>query len=278
MRNSRNAFTMLELIFVIVIMGILSKFGVELLLKTYESYSRSLILNKLVGESEVAVQQIANRLQYRIKDSELADGQPLLSNAGGEGRLEWIGMDHDGWNGITSTAPAWSGIIDLNQAGTSKTTLVTPGSTSITVDDAIIFIGANRDVLNGLWSNDVNTTQSHQVTAFTAGPPAIITIPDSASSRDVWEYYKVANSAYAINTEDFDGDGINDLVLYYDYKPWLGETWNNDGSSSLLLNHVAAPGFSFQKFGDIVKIEVCVSSNNFTGEGEYKICKNKVIF
>jgi prepilin-type N-terminal cleavage/methylation domain-containing protein len=271
MDKSRSAFTMIELIFVIVIMGILAKFGVELIRKTYEGYTRSMILNQLETKSEAAIQQIANRLQYRIKDSELASGTPLLSNAGGEGRLEWIGMDIDGWNNGN-----WSGIVDLNHPSTSKTTLATPATSSIGAGDAIIFIGGNRNVLDGLWneSNNSDIVQTHRVTGFTAGSPSVITIPNTAgTARDIWEYYKVSKTAFAIEQVG------SQLILRSGYQPWAsGSPTHNYTNASLLLDHVATPGFSFQKLGDIIKIEICVSDNDFMGEGEYKICKHKVIF
>jgi len=262
------AFTMIELIFVIVIMGILAKFGVELIRQTYESYTRSMIVNQLEAKSEAAIQQIANRLQYRIKDSELANGVPLSSNTASVARLEWLGMDVDGWN-----AGNWSGIIDVGQS--TKTTLVTPGTSSIATNDGIIFIGGGRNVLNGLWSSNIATTQVYNVNGFASYPgikPSEITIPNTGSNRYIWEFYKVIDSAFMIEQVG------TQLFLRSGCQPWNSGYPCNYSNNALLIDHVATPGFSFQKLGDIIKIELCVSDNDFMGEGEYKICKHKVIF
>ena len=63
----RNAFTMIELIFVIVIMGIIGKFGVEFLAQAYKSFIFSKINHELHSTSEQAVEIIAKRLENRIR-------------------------------------------------------------------------------------------------------------------------------------------------------------------------------------------------------------------
>ncbi len=65
----RKAFTMIELIFVIVVIGIIAKFGVEFLIQAYNGYTFSVVQNKLQTQTETALEQITNRLQYRIKSS-----------------------------------------------------------------------------------------------------------------------------------------------------------------------------------------------------------------
>jgi len=117
--RSHKAFTMIELIFVIVIMGIIGKFGVEFLAQTYKNFIFSSVNNSLQSKSAMAVEFIATRLQYRIKDSLIARVN-TGTNAVGIGSatgstytvLEWVAMDIDGYRG--STTPNWSGIADLD--------------------------------------------------------------------------------------------------------------------------------------------------------------------
>ena len=68
----RNAFTMIELIFVIVIMGILGKFGTEFLIQTYNNFIFTKVNNTLQSNSAQTIEFIASRLQHRIKDSVIA--------------------------------------------------------------------------------------------------------------------------------------------------------------------------------------------------------------
>ena len=119
----RPGFTMLELIFVIVIMGILAKFGVEFLAQAYNSFIYSSINNKLQAQSSLALKSVGAKLQYRIKDSVIVrdstnppDFLAIGSSPGGATYdiLEWVGTDIEGYRG--NSRPYWSGIIDLDES------------------------------------------------------------------------------------------------------------------------------------------------------------------
>lgn len=264
-RSRRNAFTMVELIFVIVVMGILAKFGVELLKQTYENYTRSMIHNRLESKTEAAIQQIANRLSYRIRDSLIATTGPAaafnsLANANANDNvIEWIGLDLDGWN-----AGNYSGLIDLDDSNT--TALASPGTTSVPAGAAILFMGANVDVSNSFGWHGSGANALHPVTAsanvLTPTTPFII-------GDDIFEYYQVADSAYALAL-------IGDEIFYYDnYQPWNGGTYNPN-SPYFLVDDVST--VNVQKVGDVIKIVLCLSNVDFMQEGNYSICKTKVVF
>ncbi len=261
----RKGFTLLEMVFVIVIFGVLSKFGVELLYKIYENYISSNVQNRLQGQTELAIEQISNRLVYRIKDTTIArDGGDNIVSIGDLGAvntttIEWIGMDIDGWR--AGSAPVWSGLIDLNNAATTSTSLLTPGSTGAGAgaggDGAIFFIGSNV-------SSDTSTTWNNLMHAVTATGN---TLTGSFAGQDVYEYYQFAKSAYRISLEG------QELVLYHTYTPWNS---NARGTRSLIMENVST--FMFGYSGDTLLIKLCVTDNNSTGTGEYSICKEKVVF
>lgn len=58
----RTAFTMIELIFVIVVMGIIGKFGVEFIAEAYKGFINAKINHELQATSEQTVEIIAARL------------------------------------------------------------------------------------------------------------------------------------------------------------------------------------------------------------------------
>ncbi len=276
----RKGFTLIEFIFVIVIFGILSKFGAEMLYKIYENYVYSNTFNRLENQSEAAVKQIANRLQYRIKDSTIARNtltagvEPIGSNDGDEAVLEWIGVDIDGWKGTTTTAPDWSGFIDLQASNAAA--LVSPGTTTVPGTPAIFFIGSNVDLSGtafgwdraGVMPNQAN--DMHPVT-FTAGTGLVSATAGDFTGEDVYEYYQLAQTAYAVSLEG------TDLFLYYNYQPWNGNhAYTAGAQQSLIMQNVT--NFKFTSMGDIMIIQVCVGDNNVTGVGEYSICKEKVVF
>lgn len=279
----RKGFTLLELVFVIVIFGIMSKFGADILYKIYENYVYSNTFNKLQNQSETAVKQIANRLQYRIKDSTIArddnlattSAEPIGSNSGDELVLEWLGTDIDGWRGTIDTTasigPDWSGFIDLEDSNVSA--LSSPGTLYTSVNGAIFFIGSDVDLSSNFgWDAAINnqTASMHPISYDATGK--IIDNTTGATNFtnvDVYEYYQFSKSAYAVSLEG------TDLYFYHDYTPWSGQRLSA-GTKSLIMENVST--FQFTSMGDILVIQVCVSDGNVTGVGEYSICKEKVVF
>ena len=304
----RYAFTMIELIFVIVVMGIIGKFGVEFLAQAYKSFIFANVNHTLQSSSATTVEFIASHLQYRIKDSVIVrtdanltttpPGFTALSSAVSGTPytvLEWIASDIDGFRGYST--PYWSGIIDINESTTAI--LESPATdtgqvdlliqqlsynTSTIGDAALYFIGANTDISDYCWDGNALTEQDAsamhpikkgtKVTQFKPGTVAGVT--DNFSQVTVYEYYKLAWTAYAIAFENYDDDtNMGDLVFYYNYQPWQGEKFYDGGNiqSFTLMENVST--FRAIAIGDIIKIQVCTKSNLVE---EYSICKEKTIF
>ena len=298
----KKAFTFIEMLFVIVIMGILAKFGSEIFRNVYMNYTMSVTNNKLQTDTEDAIQQIANRLQYRIKDSVIArdaatfDPISALDTTKTYTVLEWVGYDIDGWLGDdTNTTPTWSGFIDVDhplalatvntlvshasdfQAGGRVDTVIQALSTSTVENAAIFFTGANTDARTDYgWDTaypyDQNDTAAHRITSAGDVERIVPAAGDDFSGVNVYEQYQLAWTAYAL---ELSADG--NLTLYYDYQPWLGESYSN-ASPALLMQNVET--FKFQAVGDIIKLQVCVSENNIMNDvsGGYSLCKEKAVF
>ena len=303
----KKAFTMLELIFVIVIMGILAKFGVEFLAQAYNSFIFSKINNELQSNSASAVEFISKRLEHRIKDSVIVRNtdtntkNPLVDSEDENATvLEWIASDIDGFRGDSD--PYWSGIIDIDDGNAS--TLVTKGTDTTKTnslinilsygdsdinDSAIYFVGSSHITTNP-WGYDGNITDQYQtmhpIRSAVQSNTFIPTNGNSGADNSftgggrIYEYYKPAWTAYAVRLDYNHTTNSGDLWLHYDYQPWRGDTYllHSDGvtptKSQLIMQNVSS--FQFRAVGSLIKIQVCTKSL-LTNE-EYSICKEKTIF
>jgi len=171
--HMQRAFTLLELIFVTVILGIVASIGSSIVVQIYESYINQKAVHNASLKTELAINQLANRLTYRINRSLLArvpgttdlvptHATPLqgisLADSKTHTALEWIGYENDGFT--AQTVPRWSGFCDLNKsifkqirttasrlkttsgAQTSEQTILNNlSSRSPTPSPAIIFMG-----------------------------------------------------------------------------------------------------------------------------------------
>jgi len=289
---------MIELVFVIVIMGIIGKFGVEFLAQTYRTFIHAKINNELHSNSANALQFIAKRLEYRIAPSTIkrvgtggfVGVTEVVANPDTYNVLEWIAYDSDGFRG--TTAPLWSGIIDLDPSLTTITTLSSVETNTTAIDEliitlsddntsgiqnaAIMFNAASHNPNSFGWAGGDDLTDQtksmHPIDAtgnindFVSG---IAT--DNFEGVNAYNRYMLAWSAYAIVH-----DGTN-LTLYYNYQPWQGENYQTHGTAQLLMENVDTFRIKTNPSGGIFSIMVCARSNLMAGE-EHSICKEKVIF
>jgi len=106
--HKRSALTMIELIFVIIILGIVSSIGAEIIADTYESYIVQRAEYRATMKTELALNQIANRLRYAIpgtvgaRTTKGAPFVPITSVVNPNNRvLQWVAYDGDSFEAIT---------------------------------------------------------------------------------------------------------------------------------------------------------------------------------
>ncbi len=308
----RRAFTLIELVMVIVILGIVSMIASDIIAKMYTGYIQSKIINELEQKTETVIDQIGKRLQYRIKKTMIARQRGTNNflamnsnelNSSSYDMVEWIGYDNESFVGEYNatkgfSVPGWSGFIDIDSGITSNTLnqLKSSGSDlniiERTVDalsngtvslvsagkdrPAIIFKCAQGD--NNLskygWDYGVTGFANHSYTlAVRNNDITTFGIVNPAdANRSICEQYYLAWSAYALVPEGATDDF--NLTLYYNYQPWHDEKYS-DGNSSVLAEHVST--FRVMQVGETLRVKVCIQDGNITGE-PVGFCKEKAIF
>lgn len=304
-KKNRSAFTLLEMLFVIVIVGIIANIGVDVFKNSYTTYLTSNIENHIQTKTSLLTNQIKNLLENRIRGSVIISNSangPFKSltdaNVDKNGKvIEWISVDSEGWDGLwdgTFNRPTWSGFIDLDHASHSNLKLVSPGTdtskintiiTTLSVgtadinDSVLIFTGANSDVNRSFgWHYQVPiATQSndvvHRIQSDVNSSIFAPIVGTTFTLTDVYEFYKLAWTAKALVIE---ADG--NLTLYQNYQPWEGEIYSN-GTATTMMEDVDT--LKFKGVGDIIKFELCINTgpdNSPLVDGNYSYCKEQAVY
>lgn len=302
----RKAFTMLELVMVMVIMGIVASIGAEIIALMYTNYLRSRTINMLESKTEITLEQIAKRLQYRIKESvitrEKGSGNFMAVSSyvgvGDYNILEWIGYSNESLLG--TPRPGWSGFIDLDNNDTNSTTIprptlktsesnltdasatmsaLTEGKIDLTAtkEAALIFKGSAYNIGDFGWGNPTNSDGIATLKVRVGGAIDIFEISNDANPTptEISEQYYLSHTAYAIVPGDVNSTDFN-LTLHYNYQPWHDNEYI-DGNASVLAEHVSL--FRFKQDESILRLKLCLHDANLTGTGDrIVVCKEKVVY
>ncbi len=268
---------MLELIFVIVILGIVSSIGAEIIAQVYESYIIQRAQYRSSMKTELALNQIANRLRYAIPGTvgfraTLGGGFKDITetNTGNDKVLQWVAYDGDSFEAMTSTSrkPGWSGFCDVDQS--NKTVISTPGSQMALTTAIISNLGGNINT-SRIYFTAGGVYLPSDSYAVSSGTGESITLAAAIPvGNTIYERYKLAWSSYALEV-----DGNNDLILHYNFAPAYGQTIG--GSSEILLKDVS--NFRFKGSEGSLRIKICKEEQvGFSATDTIHACKEKVVF
>jgi len=268
-KQMRNALSMVELIFVITILGIVSSIGAEIIAQTYESYIIQRAQYRATSKTELALNEIANRLRYAIPGtvgfratSSGSFTSITEANSGSDKVLQWVAYDGDSFEAITSDSnrkPGWSGFCDLTPSG--DTSLSTPGSNLDLATEVISNLGGDIDDAEIYFPDGWHTGIKNSSTGET------IDLDINISGNRIYERYKLAWSSYALSIES------GDMYLYYNFSPTFGAALGNN--KSLLLKNVT--NFRFKGSEGSLRIKIC-KQERISKDANVTSCKEKVIF
>lgn len=97
------------------------------------------------------------------------------------------------------------------------------------------------------------------------------------ANKQISEQYHLAYTANAIVPEQSQSqadknNGVFDLNLYYDYRPWMGEKYKQNGEKATLAKNVTR--FVFTEKNGVIVLKLCMRAKN----SEITICKSKAVY
>ncbi len=264
---------MLELIFVIVILGIVASIGSELIVRVYQQYIVQRAQHRASIKTELAATQIANRLASAIpgtvvrRDALIGgtiEGINDDMNLTGDSyiALQWVGSDSDSFNYQASTKPGWSGFCDIDASSPNQ--IITPGSNLASISSTIKSnLGITTNSHFAIYfPYDTNTTAY-----YGTGTGETITLDNNASH--IVEHYKLAVSSYALVVDQTDGH----LYLHYNFDPTRAE--DIGATRSLLMKNIST--FKFKGAGRTIRFKIC-KEENIGEDFNITACKEKAVF
>ena len=308
----KRAFTLLELIIVIVILGIIAMMSFNAIMNIYSNYFQTRTVNELETQTEIALEQISKRLEHRIKPSVIArkpsggflslNDSRVNLNSGYE-ILEFIPYAYEIFNDVPSgsnKAGRYSGYADL--AKSSPTIgLISPGSNFSTEvvetikdltckDDTrnatcvdftnkdggvvAIFSDVYYDVQNSFGYKGISNLDIAKVGVKSIDSDTLEI--SGFANKQISEQYHLAYTANAIVPEQSAdpkdaANGVFDLNLYYDYRPWMGQGYKNGKKATLAKN---VTRFVFTEKNGVIVLKLCMRAKN----SEITICKSKAVY
>ena len=249
LRNNRKAFTMIELLFVIVIMGIVGGLALEAVRQYYDGIYRTGEYTKRVAQADQILEKISKYFENGISASIIrldanntvfgtdCVGIPVNSDGSTDYTIAFVAVDNDGlrgfWDGIR-WRPGWtSDVLSIGNtliSADANYTSLNPGNSLL---NAAIFrsegLGeGNNECERFGWENAANTNDVyrrinnvHSDTNLTLS--GMLSISGQASRA------YVMRTAYAFRARN----GV--FNMYTGFEPWNGEQYSDNNVIPRLL-------------------------------------------
>lgn len=251
----RKAFTMIELLFVIVILGIVGGIALEAVRQYYDGVYKTLTTAKRVIEADYILDRLSKYFENSISSSivnldrdntEACYGPPVGDN--NDYTVAFIGVDIDSLRG-TSGRPGWSeetqllpnNELNISDANLSMTNnIITALYPTSNLANSALYDTDSNDINActrfGLNGGSVGGDGFHRISSVTS--PTQLTLNAENNASHGHRKYLV-RTGYAFRVKD-DGN----FMMYSNFRPWLGERYaltgvGADVKVSLLGQNVA---------------------------------------
>ena len=306
----QKAFTLIEMIITIVILSILSAGTFVSLKHLYLRVAKSKAMSDLSSDSQIVVDQISALLYDRVPSSTIgykSDGtfETIYDLNSSYSIVEWIGVANE-----AQKAGYYSGFVDLNKSDKSTKTIFSPHINTLELNNvmankfnkssndlALIFAGSFDDGSLVL-SSDFNSSfgwhgnahdKIEDIANISSNGITFVSTPD-----EIYEKYYLVDSAYAIARgvdidlnasciKDLNKSDSNTLFLFYNYRPWQGETFCADPNGSVQDGNVTilsydSKGFEVNLINDSIRFSLTLQKHIRGSENNVTISKQKVVY
>jgi prepilin-type N-terminal cleavage/methylation domain-containing protein len=292
----RRGFTLIEMIFVIVISAALSLGSFKAIKELFLRSAKAKAVTDLTLRSQVVLDQLGVMLYNRIPNSvigytpggscesitQLSESRPVL---------EWLGTMED-----ELILRYYDGFINMGDSNVTTHTLSAPNiNAALDSDDVNLIFSGSLDygsdetfsACNNAFGWHGNSSNlSYDVDISTNS----IQITDATQPQFIYEKYYLSNTAFAVargaDLSDFCGydtsvlkDVATTLFLFYNYQPFKGETFCADGGSgniAVLAEDVSA--FKAEYINDTIRLSIDMNQSIRGSKSAVHITKEKVVF
>lgn len=307
----KKAFTLVEIITTIVILGILSAGTLVSIKHLYLKVAKTKTLSDLSSDSQVIVDQISSLFSERVPSSVIGykkEGsfETIYNLNSTYNVVEWIGVASESFK-----SGYCSGFVDLNASDKNSLTLSSPdinvtGISNVMQnkfdanlnDIALIFAGSfdngsvtlSADFNDSFgWHGNIHK-QIYNISNISPNTIRLATKP-----KEIYEKYYLVDSAYALaRGDDIDlnatcikdlnqSDNNNTLFLFYNYRPWQGETFcadpngsGQDGNVTILSKNVK--GLEFKLINNDILFNLTLEKKVRGSQNSIIVSKQKVVF
>lgn len=242
----RNAFTMIELLFVIVILGIVGGIVLEVVRQYYENIYRTQEYTKRVAQADQILDQVSKYFENAISSSivnldrnAIAEGTckiPEPVDLSDNFTIAFVAPDTDSLRGTSGNRPGWN---EDTLLGTNNT--ITALDANYSMADAVIN-GLGSTLANSAIydadSVDVGTcarfvTGSAGYHTITASNETNLTLNTDNNATDGKRKY-LLRTGYAFRVLS-----NGDFTMYTNFRPWAGQRYNTAAKISILAKNVA---------------------------------------
>ena len=300
----RKGFTLVEMIFVLVVLAVLSAGTFKAIEAIYTRSAQAKALTDLSLQSQIVLDQLSILLYNRIPNSVIgydrnnltipagrtAPCEPIRDLTISRPVLEWLAMADD-----ELLRGDYDGFVDMNASSKADNNLSTPHTIAMTYPNLNLifagsFDGGSEDIsaCNGAFgwhgaASDLSFDVS--VGADT------ISITDTVKPVYIYEKYYLSKTAYAVaRGADIDltsscitdlnaSADANTLFLFYDYHPYKGENFCGDGgvgSATVLAQDVTA--FSAEESNDVIRLSIDMQRDVRGRTCGVHVSKQKAVF